>query len=224
MAALLAMKRHAAMPERQRYPMPVGISMHVTRATSSFEQSLNLWSVNRSLHVGFGVLVPVLLAMLEEDRSVSSFPGRDTIQALNRRRLAKFDPRLFFTKHLMTLVHSLEAFIGEIVSVLLVIMPYSIPRWLIHLLLLPTCRTAAHGITIQKHLLEKRLRMALEQGAEACLVHFPPRSSKLFGALSILVEGGISAERPAHRALSIIGDFWKAQLTRGNGVVGFGEV
>ena len=114
MAALLAMKRHQSNPGIAGNHLPSDMCSRISQAITFLENQLKEWDVGASIHVGFEVLVPALLAMLEDEYVSFDFPGRQALMALNKKKLEKFDPRMVTGKSKTTLLHSLEAFVGKI--------------------------------------------------------------------------------------------------------------
>ena len=112
MAALLTMKSRC-----QTSLSPDCLKSRIVRAISYLKQKLGRWDVEACLHVGFEVLVPALLSMLEQDGLYFSFPGRDKLMTFNQEKLSRFDAQSLYTAYESTIIHSLEAFIGKIVLI-----------------------------------------------------------------------------------------------------------
>lgn len=113
LAALLALKKHsnAGIPENNIDSFSLDVP--ISKARSYLEEKLPDWDVDSGIHVGFEILVPALLAMLETEQMYFSFPGRHLLQKLRDAKLAKFDPQMIYNGQ-TTLVHSLEALVSEI--------------------------------------------------------------------------------------------------------------
>lgn len=109
LAALLAMKRH-----ERSIDSVFMLKDRIQNAIAYLQSSLHEWDVNTSMHVGFEILVPALLAMLEDEDIQLSFPGRASLLALNKVKLKSFRPHILYGTEKTTLLHSLEAFIGKI--------------------------------------------------------------------------------------------------------------
>ncbi|KAF7941448.1 hypothetical protein BELL_0061g00140 [Botrytis elliptica] len=86
----------------------------VALATNRLMIQLQTWDVEKSDHVGFEILVPALLDMLEEYNIKFEFTGRSALQSLRDIKMAKFHPEVLYGPTKTTLLHSLEAFIGKI--------------------------------------------------------------------------------------------------------------
>ena len=65
------------------------------------------------MHVGFEILVPALLTMLENESIYLNFPGRKLLMELNAVKLGGINPEMLYETPTM-LLHSLEAFIGTL--------------------------------------------------------------------------------------------------------------
>ena len=113
LAALLALKKHGntATPESNIESSVLIVA--ISKAKKYLDEKLPDWDVDSGIHVGFEILVPALLAMLETENMFFNFPGRLVLEKLRKAKLAKLDLQLIYGGQ-TTLVHSLEAFIGDI--------------------------------------------------------------------------------------------------------------
>jgi hypothetical protein len=114
LAALLALKKHAAAPELSVADLPGDIENRIQRATSFLEVELNNWDVSSATHVGFEILVPALLDLLEKEGIHFDFKGRDLLMKINKKKMSRLDPAILYKSFKCTALHSLEAFIGKI--------------------------------------------------------------------------------------------------------------
>lgn len=114
MAATLALKMYQRQPELHGQFSPGSIESRIMKAETSLRAQLRTWDVESCVHVGFEILVPSLLAQIEEHTEEFKFPGRKMLMALNKSKLAKFRPEMLYNKQKTTLIHSLEAFVGNI--------------------------------------------------------------------------------------------------------------
>lgn len=114
MAAILAIKEHLARPELADTPIPEDLQGRLDKASACLSSSLETWDVASTLHVGFEILVPRLLSLLEQSGDKLDFPGRPLLYTMQDRKLAKFHPKILYSNTQTTLLHSLEAFIGLI--------------------------------------------------------------------------------------------------------------
>lgn len=109
LAALLALKRHQDSSDaNSRLPEAI------QSAVQYLEQSLQLLELDARLQVGFEILVPTLLAILENEGVHFSFPGKDDLFAISEKKMRAFTPDLLYGTSETTLLHSLEALIGKI--------------------------------------------------------------------------------------------------------------
>ncbi|GBF67142.1 copalyl diphosphate synthase [Trichophyton mentagrophytes] len=116
-AALLSLKRHAVEPLQLGEEVhPDDLERRIHRGAMLLRSQLEEWRVSETMHVGFEIIVPKLLALLEEADAKFSFcfEGRDELVKINAAKLARFKPEALYGTVKMTMLHSLEAFVGEI--------------------------------------------------------------------------------------------------------------
>ena len=113
LAALLAMKRHISACGPMSYPNLPDLEDRISQATAYVQNSLNCWTVEENLHVGFEILLPAHLSMLQKEGIDFVFPERQRLEMLSARKLANFDPEMLYNTP-TTSLHSLEAFIDRI--------------------------------------------------------------------------------------------------------------
>ena len=114
-AGLLTLIRHASLHLQLEDLIPKDIDQRATNAENSLRQQLKSWDVKATLHVGFEVLVPSLIDLLEADLETSfEFPGRRTLMELHDQKMMRFKPALLYRKEQASALHSLEAFIGKV--------------------------------------------------------------------------------------------------------------
>lgn len=123
-SALLALKRHYAEPLQINSIEPSELQSRIDKATVSLERKLNEWDVSASTHVGFEIIIPALLRLLETTHSINScengklyqflFNGRTELMELNAKKLSRFRPEFLYSKHQSTALHSLEALMDRI--------------------------------------------------------------------------------------------------------------
>ena len=113
-ASLLALKRHAKDLHHQRHTTLLNLDDRIQKATIALRLLLTEWDVEATVHVGFEILVPALLAYLEQEGLYFDFPGRTQLYATNAKKLAKFKPEYLYMDVKATALHSLEAFIGKL--------------------------------------------------------------------------------------------------------------
>ena len=113
LAALLSMVKYTK--HNLCYPIKlVFIRSRIDRAKPAISSLLNGWDVSSTRHVGFEMLVPSLLEQLEREGFPFDFLQRETLNSLHRRKIAKFPAELLYGIKSTTLLHSLEALVGNI--------------------------------------------------------------------------------------------------------------
>ena len=114
MAALLALKRHHLNPGSQNDAGVDNLDVRIIRATSFLQSKLESWNVEAADHVGFEILVPTLLRLLADEGINFEFAGQKALARLNSQKLEHFDFEILYGSSPTTLLHSLEAFAGQI--------------------------------------------------------------------------------------------------------------
>jgi hypothetical protein len=105
LAALLALKRRSRKNDLQE-------DMGCRKSEAALRSMLNQWNIEETDRVGFEVLVPKLLSLLEKEGVHFDFPGRRPLMRLNDEKMAKLRPILAGPVQ-TTLMHSLEALVGD---------------------------------------------------------------------------------------------------------------
>ena len=115
MAALLAIRWHQKEPSIRGCPdLPSDLDLRLSIAIAWLDRKLNSWDVGACDHVGFEMLIPSLLGLLEQEGINFNFPGLQTLQLLKERKLSGFHPTMIYDGGPTTLTHSLEAFVGVV--------------------------------------------------------------------------------------------------------------
>jgi hypothetical protein len=70
--------------------------------------------VENSEECGFELLILIHLETLKKEGITFDFPGRTVLYALREKKLSRFSPKILYRPQIGTLVHSLEAFSGQI--------------------------------------------------------------------------------------------------------------
>jgi hypothetical protein len=122
-ASLLALKRHLADPlqmviqDDSDFCFPRkndNLESRVGKATKALQARLKDWDVAGSNSVGFEIIIPAVLELLEGEGLVFDFKGKRDLLAIRELKLARFKPEYLYGKQRLTAVHSLEAFVGKI--------------------------------------------------------------------------------------------------------------
>ncbi|KAL1984156.1 hypothetical protein VTN96DRAFT_9461 [Rasamsonia emersonii] len=112
-ASLLSLKRHLSEPLQMQSFSQQDLNNRIVHATASLDEQLQEWDVENTQHVGFEILVPALLELLEKEGISFTFPDKNTLDRINRIKLAKFKPEVLYSPVKTTALHSLEAFVGK---------------------------------------------------------------------------------------------------------------
>jgi hypothetical protein len=80
----------------------------------SLDAQLKAWDVEKAVHVGFEILVPTLLRLLEEQGLFFEFTGREALMSLHLLKMSKFKMEYLYSPMKTTALHSLEAFAGQL--------------------------------------------------------------------------------------------------------------
>ena len=112
-AALLAMTKHSKASGLMSHPNLPDLEARIAKAITYIQESLHCWAVEESLHVGFEILFPALLSMLQRENIFFFFPGKQKLETLKATKLAKFDPEMLYNTQ-TTSLHCLEAFIDRV--------------------------------------------------------------------------------------------------------------
>ena len=221
MADMLALSWHRKEPSIEGCPdLPNDLDLRISNAKVWLEMKLNSWNVEVCDHVGFELLVPSLLALLDQEGIDFEFPGLQTLHLLKLRKLSKFDPAMIYDGHPTTLIHSLEAFMGVIdydrvgqqsSGGSMMASPSSTAAYLIYK---SSWDEAA----------ETYLHAVLNQGQGYGLGGFPsafPTSIfEISWVLSTLLEAGLSPNSSGHYVTSLA-DFLQEALKNNGGTLGF---
>lgn len=111
LGGLLALKRNADIPCQLSKE---AFDKRAENAVAYLAERLSSWDVGSCDYVGFEILVPSMLAFLEQDGISFRFPGKELLMDLNQKKLAKIPPSVWSGKIQTTITHSLEAFVGKV--------------------------------------------------------------------------------------------------------------
>ena len=113
MSALLALKKHLRVLDPLDHVRSEDLEQRIAKGLFSLDKTLERWDVASSMQVGFEILIPAMINMLAKAGVSVRFPGLLTLQKLNKRKLKRFTTQMLYEKQ-TPLLHSLEAFVGEI--------------------------------------------------------------------------------------------------------------
>lgn len=113
LAALFCLVQHAKNPLQLRHVHGGSISERIERGVSKVSTMLQSWSVSECKAVGFEVLVPSLLDLLEAENVQLVFPEKLLLLTMRDQKLAKMKPEILYKAAPLSLLHSLEAFHGR---------------------------------------------------------------------------------------------------------------
>ena len=109
LAALLALKRHHTSTDLGDI-----VQNAIKNAVKFLENALQTMDIEGSLPVGFEILVPAHLAMLENEGITLSSPATDSLLAISEMKMKGFSPELLYGTAETTILHSLEALTTKI--------------------------------------------------------------------------------------------------------------
>lgn len=112
---LLALKRYQAEPLQLQINAQ-DLANRIEKATSSLRSQLAAWDVSTTEHVGFEIIVPAMLELLEKEDSslVFEFDSKRLLMKINNAKLSRFRPEFLYGPRRFTALHSLESFIGKL--------------------------------------------------------------------------------------------------------------
>ncbi|KAI0099185.1 Copalyl diphosphate synthase [Nemania sp. FL0031] len=112
-AALLSLLRHVAEPLQVSDET---IVQRTENAALSLCSQLSAWRVSETVHVGYELIVPTMLSLLQNEAPdlTFDFEDSDELARAQAKKLSKFKAEHLYTKMQTTAIHSLEAFVGII--------------------------------------------------------------------------------------------------------------
>ncbi|KAH7324982.1 terpene synthase family protein [Stachybotrys elegans] len=218
-ASLLALQAHHREPLQIDDVSKQDLQERITLATNALQTLLSAWDVATASHVGFEIIVPTLLRLLEEEGITFDFPGKAELARLNAAKMSKFQPEMLYGNTQMTALHSLEAFVGKI----------DFDKVAHHLvngaMMASPSATAAYLMRATKW----------DEQAEAYLGYvartrsgqggvpsaFPSTYFEYTRVLSILLRAGFTASELMSPGLDVIVSTLAQGLKAGDGVIGF---
>jgi hypothetical protein len=109
MAAIFCLQEHASKP-LQLGSLNIELLSKILKGVKRLSMLLNQWKVDECDSVGYEVLVPSLLELLEARGLSFNFPGRAELFFIRNQKLKKIRPELLCEGRHFALLHSLEAF------------------------------------------------------------------------------------------------------------------
>jgi len=113
LASLFAIVRHSRATYQNSHGNLPDLEIRASKAKSYLESTMRLWELEEPLQVGFEILVPNILSMLENEQIFFDFPGREPLEKLKKSKMKGFDPEIFYSMP-NSLLHSLEGLVGRI--------------------------------------------------------------------------------------------------------------
>ncbi|KAJ5663603.1 hypothetical protein N7507_004334 [Penicillium longicatenatum] len=189
----------------------------ISKACAYLDQALKVWDVKSTVQVGFEILVPSLLWLLEREGISFNFPGRKALMALHRQKVNKVKPAVLYTHHKTTLLHSLESFIG---SLDFDKMSHSLSYGS---MMGSPSSTAAYLMNSSDwdEEAEKYLRFVVATTKGRVPSAFPISVFEVSWVLSTLLRSGFTVDSLGTENISKMANYLEAQLEEGNGVTGF---
>lgn len=114
MAALLALKLYTDTPQYPECLLPDEIGTRMFRVSVALQNMLNEWEIEVCIPVGFEILVLPCSNCSKSKGFSFTIPDEGALMALNRNKLAKFEPQMLYQKTCTAMIHSLEAFLDRI--------------------------------------------------------------------------------------------------------------
>jgi hypothetical protein len=225
MAAQLSMMKHrdACIAEPGTITLIADLDARIKKACHFLQSLFSAWDVESSVHVGFEILIPALLSILEADGPKLNFPGRKSLMALNKKKLSKFDPEILYTNQRTTLIHSLEAFVGlidfdrvrhHIVSGSMMASPSSTAAYLMN---------SSTWDEEAEVYIRSAISFSSGNGSGGVPSAFPTTIFEISWIVSTILENGVDTEIIRGEVSASIAEFLNAELVVGGGVLGFGE-
>ncbi|CAG8953632.1 hypothetical protein HYFRA_00010091 [Hymenoscyphus fraxineus] len=110
MAAILCLKQHFQTPLQLRHYGNQSLIEKIAAGEHRLSILLNEWDVGKCNSVGYEVLVPSLLELLEYEDLYLEFPGKEKLLEIRDKKLTKLRPEVLYQGKHFALLHSLEAF------------------------------------------------------------------------------------------------------------------
>ncbi|KAI4199737.1 MAG: hypothetical protein LQ348_001827 [Seirophora lacunosa] len=217
LAALLALVKH------QNGDQPnESLQAAIRNAVAYLDAVLQTLDLDGNLSVGFEILVPAMLEMLESQGGVHfALPARGRLLELQATRMEAFRPDLLYYNTVSTLSHSLEALVGKIDF------DRIRHRKIFGSMMASPASTAAYlmNATPWDEEAEMYLRKAVKDGPGkgngAVPSAFPTPIFEISWTISTLLQSGYSTAGLGHNNMSHLASYLQKHYTAQNGLVGF---
>ncbi|GAW15751.1 hypothetical protein ANO14919_051710 [Xylariales sp. No.14919] len=219
---LLALKRHHKEPLQLQHESQ-DLASRIEKATSSLRSQLAGWDVSTTEHVGFEIIVPAMLELLEkEDPSlVFDFESKKLLMKINKAKLSRFRPEFLYGPRRFTALHSLESFIGILdfdkvkhhrVCGSMLGSPSSTAAYIMH---------ASEWDDESEEYLRHVIKFAAGRGSGAVPSAFPSTHFEITWMLSTLLRAGFTKEDLEGPELTKMLDILSHSFEVEKGVLGF---
>ena len=112
LGGLLALKTNSYLPFRSISQRD--IDLRVKSTVEFLQEQLQEWDVASADYVGFEVVIPAMLELLNLEGIHFDFPGRALLMDLNQQKISKIPPSIWSKSLQTSLLYSLEAFVGKV--------------------------------------------------------------------------------------------------------------
>jgi len=219
---LLALQRHLSEPLQLQYNAE-DITRRIEKATASLRSQLAAWDVSTTDHVGFEIIVPAMLDLLEKENPslVFDFEAKGPLMKIHDAKMSRFKPEYLYGPRRMTALHSLESFIGKIdfdkvihhkVNGSMLGSPSSTAAYLMH---------ASQWDDEAEAYLTHVVKFAAGQGSGGIPSAFPSTHFESTWMLSTLLRAGFSPSDLESPELTKMTEVLQASFEKENGALGF---
>ncbi|PWY80853.1 aphidicolan-16beta-ol synthase [Aspergillus sclerotioniger CBS 115572] len=111
--ALLSLREHRDNPLQLAHD-PKDLDTRITHGVTALRSRLTTWDVSTTNNVGFEIIVPSILKMLESHGFEFDFRGKEALMKIHDAKMSRFNPEVLYSTSRSTITHSLEALIGRV--------------------------------------------------------------------------------------------------------------